>query len=114
MDTTPLIETRGVTRRFGHVEALRGVDFVAHAGEVSAIVGDNGAGKSTFIKILSGALQCDTGEVLFHGRPVNLTSPHHARDIQVSRNRMSERDGPLVALSLVFCQYHIVKSIYGP
>ncbi len=83
MENTPLIETRGVTRRFGHVEALRGADFVAYAGEVSAIVGDNGAGKSTFIKILSGALRCDSGEMLIDGQPVDLTSPHHAREMGI-------------------------------
>jgi ABC-type sugar transport system ATPase subunit len=83
MENTPLIETRGVTRRFGHVEALRGADFVAYAGEVSAIVGDNGAGKSTFIKILSGALQCDGGQMLLDGQPVDLTSPHHAREMGI-------------------------------
>lgn len=80
MDSRPLIEARRVTRRFGRVEALRGADFQAYAGEVSAIVGDNGAGKSTFIKILSGALQPDGGELLLDGQQVHLTSPHHARE----------------------------------
>lgn len=80
MNSIPFIETRSVKRNFGHVEALRGADFVAHAGEVSAIVGDNGAGKSTFIKILSGALTPDSGEILLNGQAVNLTSPQHARE----------------------------------
>lgn len=79
----PLIEARGVKRRFGHVEALRGADFQAHAGEVSAIVGDNGAGKSTFIKILSGALQPDEGALLLEGKPTHFTSPHHARELGI-------------------------------
>lgn len=83
MDSRPLIEARGVTRRFGRVEALRGADFQAYAGEVSAIVGDNGAGKSTFIKILSGALQPDGGTLLLDGRQVHLTSPHHAREMGI-------------------------------
>ena len=83
MDSTPLIETRDVKRNFGHVEALRGADFAAYAGEVSAIVGDNGAGKSTFIKIISGALQPNGGEIRLNGQPVTLTSPHHARELGI-------------------------------
>ncbi|MDX6560199.1 MAG: fructose transport system ATP-binding protein, partial [Gaiellales bacterium] len=50
---TSLLEARGVAKRYGHVTALRGVDFSLEAGETHAIVGDNGAGKSTLVKILS-------------------------------------------------------------
>ena len=52
----PVLATENITKSFGNISALRGVSFSARAGEVAAIVGDNGSGKSTFIKILSGNL----------------------------------------------------------
>ena len=79
MGGSPLLEARGVTKRFGHVEALTGVDFEAHAGQVTALIGDNGAGKSTFVKIMSGAMRADSGEILVEGTPVSFSSPHDAR-----------------------------------
>jgi len=80
MSDTPLLEARGIVKRFGHVEALVGVDFQAHAGQVTALIGDNGAGKSTFVKIMSGAMRADGGEILVEGRPVSFSSPQDAHD----------------------------------
>jgi fructose transport system ATP-binding protein len=74
-----LLAARGITKAFGHVEALRGVDIEVNEREILALVGDNGAGKSTLIKILSGALQPDAGEIRIDGRPVTLHSPIDAR-----------------------------------
>lgn len=62
-----IVEARGIHKSFGHIEALRGVDFSVRSGEVVAVVGDNGSGKSTLIKILSGALQPDRGEIRIDG-----------------------------------------------
>jgi simple sugar transport system ATP-binding protein len=62
---TPVLEARGLTRRFGQVTALDGADFDVHAGEVVALIGDNGAGKSTLVKALSGNLEVDEGQILF-------------------------------------------------
>ena len=59
--TEPLVQMRGITKKFGGVEALRNVDLDAYAGEVLAIVGDNGAGKSTLIKVLTGVYQPTAG-----------------------------------------------------
>lgn len=73
--TEPVLEARGLTRRFGHVTALDGADFDVCAGEVVALIGDNGAGKSTLVKALSGNLAVDEGEVHFDGRPVHITTP---------------------------------------
>jgi simple sugar transport system ATP-binding protein len=74
-----LLEARGIRKSFGHVEALRGVDFEVHDGEVVALMGDNGAGKSTLVKTLSGVLAPDTGEIWFAGERVSLTSAQDAR-----------------------------------
>jgi simple sugar transport system ATP-binding protein len=78
---TPLLEARGLSRSFGHVRALDNADFDINAGEVVALIGDNGAGKSTMVKALTGNLEVDSGELLFEGRPVQITSPHQASDM---------------------------------
>ena len=61
---TPVLEARGLVKRFGQVVALNGTDFDLFPGEITAVIGDNGAGKSTLIKVLSGAFQPDEGELL--------------------------------------------------
>jgi D-xylose transport system ATP-binding protein len=73
---TPLLALKGVTKRFGAVEALSSVDFEVDGGEVVALVGDNGAGKSTLVKAISGVQPADEGEVFFEGRTVRIHSPH--------------------------------------
>jgi fructose transport system ATP-binding protein len=77
--TEPILQARGIVKRFGHVTALSGADFDLYAGEVLAVIGDNGAGKSTLIKVLSGALHPDEGEILLGGEPVHFRSPLDAR-----------------------------------
>ena len=74
-----VLETRNVTKRYGHVTALAGVDFELRDGEVLAVIGDNGAGKSTLVKVLSGAITPDEGEVLLDGKPIRFSSPLDAR-----------------------------------
>lgn len=68
----------GVTKNFGPVRALRGVDLEVHAGEVHCLLGQNGAGKSTLIKTLAGVHQPDAGEILWNGEPVTLSDPQAA------------------------------------
>jgi simple sugar transport system ATP-binding protein len=75
----PLLEARGIQRRFGHVQALGGADFTVYPGEICALIGDNGAGKSTLVKILSGADRPDAGEILLEGRRVSFDSPAAAQ-----------------------------------
>jgi simple sugar transport system ATP-binding protein len=77
--TTPLVEMQGVEKHFGAVHALRGVDLTLESGEVLGLVGDNSAGKSTLMKILSGAIQPDGGHILFRGAAVRFASPADAR-----------------------------------
>jgi simple sugar transport system ATP-binding protein len=80
---TPLLEARGIVKRFGRVHALRGADFTVNAAEVVALIGDNGAGKSTLVKTLSGVHAPDAGEITFEGRPVALTTPEDARELGI-------------------------------
>ncbi|HEX6522294.1 MAG TPA: ATP-binding cassette domain-containing protein [Streptosporangiaceae bacterium] len=74
-----LLEARGITKRYGHVQALDGASFTAFPGEVVALIGDNGAGKSTFVKVLSGVIRPDGGQLLVNGEQVQLSSPVDAR-----------------------------------
>src|SRR5438067_8619521 len=76
---TPVLEARGLVKRYGHVTALDGADFQLLAGEILAVIGDNGAGKSTLIKALAGAIIPDAGEILLDGKPVRFHSPLDAR-----------------------------------
>lgn len=72
------LAVRGVRKRFGGVEALRGVDFEVARGEVMALVGDNGAGKSTLMKVLAGAYVADEGTFSMDGKGIAIASPHDA------------------------------------
>jgi fructose transport system ATP-binding protein len=75
----PILEARGLVKRYGQVVALNGADFELYPGEILAIIGDNGAGKSTLIKALSGALQPDDGDIRLDGDAVHFRSPRDAR-----------------------------------
>jgi simple sugar transport system ATP-binding protein len=77
------IEAAGIAKRFGHLEALRGASLTVHNGEIVALVGDNGAGKTTFANILCGALHPDDGTLSYWGQPVDVQSIGHAHDLGV-------------------------------
>ena len=83
-DAQPVLEARGIVKRFGGVLALRGVDASLNRGEIVALVGDNGAGKSTLVKILCGVHHADQGEVLIEGQRVSIDSPNHALRLGIS------------------------------
>jgi fructose transport system ATP-binding protein len=76
---TPVLQGRGLVKRFGKVVAIDHADFDLLPGEILGVIGDNGAGKSTMIKILAGAVRPDAGEVLMDGRTVHFRSPLEAR-----------------------------------
>jgi fructose transport system ATP-binding protein len=76
---TPVVQARGLVKRYGRVTAMDGADFDLEEGEVLAVVGDNGAGKSTLIKALSGAVIPDEGEILVDGEEVRFHGPLDAR-----------------------------------
>lgn len=75
----PVLRARGLVKRYGQVTALDGADFDLMPGEVLAVIGDNGAGKSSLIKALTGALQPDQGTIELDGRPVRFRGPLDAR-----------------------------------
>jgi D-xylose transport system ATP-binding protein len=74
----PLLSLRGISKNFGPVQALSGVDLDIPAGEITALVGDNGAGKSTMIKTVSGIWTPTSGQILWNGQPVTIRSPRDA------------------------------------
>ncbi len=74
----PLLEVRGLQKRYGAVVALRDVNFTVRRGEVTALLGDNGAGKSTTIKAIAGVAPIDEGDILLEGRPVSIRHPSEA------------------------------------
>lgn len=81
--STPILKAEALSRSFGHVQALDRADFEANAGEVTALIGDNGAGKSTMVKALSGNLQLDSGQIYFEGQPVTFDSAKQVSELGV-------------------------------
>ncbi|MGP3922793.1 MULTISPECIES: ATP-binding cassette domain-containing protein [unclassified Streptomyces] len=84
VSATPVLALRGVSKRFGAVQALTDVDLEIHTGEVVALVGDNGAGKSTLVKTIAGVHPIDEGAIEWQGRPVAINRPHDAQDLGVA------------------------------
>jgi fructose transport system ATP-binding protein len=80
MTIEPILKARGVVKRYGRVTALDNCDFDLMPGEILAVIGDNGAGKSSLIKAISGAITIDEGEITLEGKPIAFTSPLQARD----------------------------------
>lgn len=81
--TTPIIEMRGVNKSFGAIRALNDVSLTLQPGEILGLVGDNSAGKSTLMKVLTGAYHRDSGDVLIDGRSTNFRTPHESRDLGI-------------------------------
>jgi simple sugar transport system ATP-binding protein len=80
---TPLLEVRNLSRYFGAVRALEDCSMVVRPGEVVALAGDNGAGKTTMIKAISGVYPPTSGEILIEGQPVSFSSPQEARALGI-------------------------------
>jgi fructose transport system ATP-binding protein len=79
----PILQARGLVKRYGRVTALDHADFDLMPGEILAVIGDNGAGKSTLIKALTGAVTVDQGEIRLNGAPVKFRSPLEARGLGI-------------------------------
>jgi simple sugar transport system ATP-binding protein len=82
-DTTPIVDLRGITKRYGNVVACSAVDLALRSGEIHGVLGENGAGKSTLMKVLIGMVQPDEGEVRIDGRPVQIHDPIVAASLGV-------------------------------
>ena len=78
----PVVEGRGIVKRYGHVTAIDHSDFELRQGEILAVIGDNGAGKSSIVKAICGAVAPDEGEILIEGKPVHFTSPSPSKHRQ--------------------------------
>ncbi|MGP1355968.1 ATP-binding cassette domain-containing protein [Roseicyclus sp.] len=83
-DHAPIVEMRNIEKHFGPVIALNGVSFDVRPGECHCLLGDNGAGKSTFIKTMSGVHKPTSGEILFEGRPMSFDSPRDAMEAGIA------------------------------
>jgi simple sugar transport system ATP-binding protein len=93
-----LLEVRGVSKYFGNVVALKDISLGVNAGEVTCVLGDNGAGKSTFIKILSGVHRHDEGELLVEGSPTHFNSPREAKERGIATVFQDLATVPLMAI----------------
>jgi rhamnose transport system ATP-binding protein len=80
----PVLELQDIHKSFGAVKALKGANLSLHQGQVTALVGENGAGKSTMVKTLAGLHQQDRGQVLLDGKPVSFRDPLHAREAGIA------------------------------
>ncbi len=83
-ESQPLLDVRGVTKKYFGVPALKGVDLSIRAGEVHAVIGENGAGKSTLMKILAGVTQPNGGQILLEGRQVEIDSAQTALHLGIA------------------------------
>ncbi|MBH1938478.1 sugar ABC transporter ATP-binding protein [Streptomyces sp. AV19] len=84
MSAAPVLALRGISKRFGAVQALADVDLEIRSGEVVALVGDNGAGKSTLVKTIAGVGPADDGAIEWEGRRVTIDRPHTAQELGIA------------------------------
>jgi len=110
----PLLEMRRMSKSFGPVKAVVDVDLALSAGEILGVVGDNAAGKSTLMKLLTAVHRPDAGEILFEGRPVRIDSPHTARKLGIEMIHQDFSLSPnLSVVDNVFLGREVTRSILG-
>jgi simple sugar transport system ATP-binding protein len=97
-DGAPLLEIQNITKTFGSVISLSDISTTVRAGQVTCVLGDNGAGKSTFIKTLAGVYQPDHGQLLIDGKPVHLSSPRDSLDAGIATVYQDLAMVPLMAI----------------
>lgn len=113
-DHAPIIEMRNIEKHFGAVIALAGVSFDVYPGECHCLLGDNGAGKSTFIKTMSGVHKPTRGEIIFNGKPMHFESPRDAMEAGIATVHQHLAMIPLMSVSRnFFMGNEPVKKIFG-
>jgi ABC-type sugar transport system ATPase subunit len=114
-EATLVVEMRNIKKSFAAVQALRGVDLVLHHNEVLGLVGDNAAGKSTLMKVLSGAYIPDEGEIFIEGKKAHISDPMDARrlGIEMVYQDLALADNLDVAAN-VFLGHEVVSAQLGP
>lgn len=95
----PLLSARNLVKRYGRVTAMDHADFDLYPGEILAVIGDNGAGKSSLIKAVSGAVQPDEGEIRLDGQPVSFASPLDARRMGIETVYQTLALSPALSIS---------------
>ena len=98
MSGTPLLKVEGLQVNFGHIEAVKGIDFELHEGQITTLVGANGAGKSTTLLALSGLVKKTAGRVTFDGRDLTSLAPH--RIVQGGVVQVAEGRATLTTLTV--------------
>src|SRR6476620_5893021 len=81
----PILEARGITKRFGGLVAVNNIDFVIEKGSIRGLIGPNGAGKTTFFNMITGLYAPSSGELLFAGRLTNSLKPHQVTALGIGR-----------------------------
>jgi simple sugar transport system ATP-binding protein len=110
----PIIEMREIEKHFGSVIALAGVSLAVHPGEVMCLLGDNGAGKSTFIKTMSGVHAPSAGEMLVEGKPVTFSGPREALDTGIATVYQDLAVIPLMSITRNFFMGREPTKGFGP
>ena len=110
----PLLQMRGMSKAFGPVKAVVDVDLVLHAGEILGVVGDNAAGKSTLMKLLTAVHRPDAGEIYIEGKPVTIDSPRTARRLGIEMIHQDFSLAPnLSIMDNVFLGRELTRSVVG-
>ncbi len=99
MNQRIVMQAKGLVKRYGQVTAIDGADFELRAGEILAVIGDNGAGKSSLIKCLSGATIPDEGEIWLDGKPIHFKSPMDARKVGIETVYQDLAVAPAMSIS---------------
>ena len=110
----PIVQLKNISKSFGTVRALDGMDFAVESSEVHCLLGDNGAGKSTLIKIMAGVYQQTKGEYLIDGKPVSIRSPREALDRGIATVYQDLAMVPLMSITRNFFMGREIKKGWGP
>jgi ABC-type sugar transport system ATPase subunit len=110
-----VLEVRGISKHFGGVKAVENIDFKLYEKEIVAIVGDNGAGKSTFIKLISGVYQKDKGEIYIDSKKVEIKNPSDAKKYRIETVHQSGGVIPVfnASANLFLGREKLSKNIFG-